>query len=99
MANDGLSELLPEPSHSTIPDPTTIFCLAFPELYPRTMLVEGDPLVAGANISFLAAATRAKEIKAAATEVLKRLFAILAGDAPDREEIAQVTPSSLFSQR
>jgi len=53
------------------------------------MLVEGDPLVARANISFLAASTRAKETKAAATEVRKKLFAILAGDAPDREEIAQ----------
>jgi hypothetical protein len=59
-------------------------------------LVERDPLVARATISFLAASTRAKETKAAATEVLEKLFAILAGDAPDREEIARVTPSSLF---
>ena len=53
-------------------------------------------MVARANISFLSASKRAKEKKAAATEVLEKLFAILAGDAPDREEIARVTPSSLF---
>ncbi len=56
-------------------------------------------MVVRANISFLAASRRAKETKAAkaaATEVLEKLFAILAGDAPDREEIARVTPSSLF---
>ena len=96
MANDGLSELFARAQPFYDSRPHNDFCLAFPELYPRMTLVEADPLVVRANISFLAASTRAKETKAAATEVLEKLFAILAGDTPDRAEIARVTPSPLF---
>ena len=59
-------------------------------------LVEGDSLVAIANIPFLAASTHAKETKAAATEFLEKLFAILAGDAPEREGDAIIALSTMI---